>query len=508
MTNYEDFSLRSEFIKQMGARKGAKFARNYYKDNEEYPTQEAILEASTLNGEELEKYKRIAYGLYLSEQAIKLDIVPPEVTENTSEQNEIENNVVEQMVNGNKNVVVESGTINNITIPQEVNVLGSITGEFQDGATIKSESTKSFILNNTSEEPVSVSVESKASAYMTGKYEDVYLNGKDISVNSGNYAEISGTVTIDPSVQTNVSISAGFVGDDAAVVYPNSNTLTITNKNTDGDASLDVYAPNATVKMSGKYAEVNASVSQDTLYLNNGFHANRLNVREGRVIFYGTDIKDFVDEKVNGAVPSPYMVDVTSANLTKISSTPGIYNVVEDITITSPVTFGIVASGKFKYNLNGHTLKFGNAKNGSMYIRGSVTVDFYGDGVFQNNANSYGIWLDSTTATLNIHGGDFKAYTHVIYAYNGVVNIYGGSFQMLGNGEKDAYGNDKFLLNCYDANYTAGKAVINVFGGKFYNFNPAQSYGEPGAPVSFVAPGYHVVESEENGNRVYEVLPD
>ena len=63
-------------------------------------------------------------------------------------------------------------------------------------------------------------------------------------------------------------------------------------------------------------------------------------------------------------------------------------------------------------------------------------------------------------------------------------------------------------MNCYDANYTAGTAKINVYGGKFYNFNPAESYSEPGGPVSFVAEGYHVVETEEDGVPVFEVVKD
>ena len=63
-------------------------------------------------------------------------------------------------------------------------------------------------------------------------------------------------------------------------------------------------------------------------------------------------------------------------------------------------------------------------------------------------------------------------------------------------------------MNCYDANYTAGTAKINVYGGKFYNFNPAETYGEPNGPVSYVAEGYHVVESVEDGVPVFEVVAD
>ena len=103
----------------------------------------------------------------------------------------------------------------------------------------------------------------------------------------------------------------------------------------------------------------------------------------------------------------------------------------------------------------------------------------------------------------------FEADTHVMYAQNGTINIYGGEFKMLNadTADRDEKGLLKFLLNCLDASYTAGTAHINVYGGKFYEFNPAEVYGEPGAPISYVAEGYGVVESEEDGKRVFTVLP-
>ena len=78
----------------------------------------------------------------------------------------------------------------------------------------------------------------------------------------------------------------------------------------------------------------------------------------------------------------------------------------------------------------------------------------------------------------------------------------------MNNSTQYSSGLSSFLLNCYDANYTAGTAKINVYGGKFYEFNPAVTYGEPGGPVSYVAEGYHVVESVEDGKKVYEVVKD
>ena len=47
---------------------------------------------------------------------------------------------------------------------------------------------------------------------------------------------------------------------------------------------------------------------------------------------------------------------------------------------------------------------------------------------------------------------------------------------------------------------------IEVRGGKFEGFNPAESYGEPNAPVNFVAEGYDVELSNENGKEIYTVV--
>ena len=62
------------------------------------------------------------------------------------------------------------------------------------------------------------------------------------------------------------------------------------------------------------------------------------------------------------------------------------------------------------------------------------------------------------------------------------------------------------MLNCYDANYAAGKANI-VTGGKFYDFNPADNKAE-GEHTSFVPEGYHVETSTDGESTVYTVKKD
>ena len=235
----------------------------------------------------------------------------------------------------------------------------------------------------------------------------------------------------------------------------------------------------------------------------------KLIIRKGSILYGAADINDLVDELVTEGELTPVTYEISNASISGFSKN-GVSNVVEDVVSTSRVGFGIFANGTYRYNFNGHTVSLKGGTAAAMYFRGSnPTIDIYGPGKLVESSDTYGIWSGSETTTVNIYGCDVEAHTHALYSYSGTINIYGGSFKLLDeNPELDAKGHCKFLLNCYDANYTAGTAKINVYGGKFYNFNPAETYGEPNGPVSYVAEGYHVVESVEDGVPVFEVVAD
>ena len=276
--------------------------------------------------------------------------------------------------------------------------------------------------------------------------------------------------------------------------------------------------------MGGKYDVVTATVSENTLSLKNGFHANKLVVLKGNVFVNGVDINDFVDELVlaEGSVVTYAEYHVSQDNNSKLmGSSPANGKIVldTDIELTKGRAYSALASGKEVIDLNGHTWKCGDTRAtdsnlGSYYIRGSKSnvtfMDSVGGGVFENNHADYLLYVNATDAVVNIESGEYRGYTHTLYSLLGTINVYGGTFKLLDadTAERDANNNLKFLLNCYDANYTAGTAKINVYGGKFYEFNPAVTYGEPGGPVSYVAPGYKVVESVEDGKKVYEVVKE
>ena len=453
------------------------------------------------------------------------EIVKPEETPNTQEQQQVADDMANALTDesaGTKaySAVVES--INNITVPSEAGRSATISGDVQNGATITNESTGKYVtITGTQNDPVDVSVvTSGGSVYLRGEYNDIYLEGKSLPVSSSVYPNVHGTISVADTDQP-VSVTVNFVGEDCGIDYLGDEKLTVSDGVADVIASPTIYAPNATVEIGGKYDEVTATVSENTLILKSGFHANKLTILKGNIHVNGLDIAEFVDELIAPAdcVITYNEFHATQSDTSKLMSSSlanGKIILDEDIELTKGRTLGTLASGKEVIDLNGHTWKCGDSRTGnttgSFYLRGTANVtleDNVGGGKFINNHEDYLIWAGANGVVVNINSGEYQGYTHVLYAYAGTINVYGGTFKMLGeNEDRDVNGNYKFLLNCYDANYTGGTAHINVYGGKFYEFNPAVSYGEPGGPVSFVAEGYKVVESVEDGVKVYEVVKE
>ena len=439
------------------------------------------------------------------------DFTPPTKTENTPEQDQTASSIVDSALNPTgssspKIIVPEDETINNLTLPEDTPKFTYITGACQDGATITNNSSKGMTLTITNEEPINIIVEGNggSTTNIHGNFNDIYASAP-ISLTSTD--KVYGTITFAEDYEGNVNITADFQ-DGAMVQTLTHGTVTVSNQN--GETDIEIYAPNASVVLKGKSDEVTATVADDTLYLDASAHINKLIVKQGNVKVYGLDPSDFIGEFVGeGTVEAMEWNVPDDVAVNKMVNNPGIYTLTADYSGTSVLGFGIFATGKYQYNLNDHSLETTN-KNYVMFLRGTATINVYGPGRMANIGEGYGCWVSSTGATLNIYGGEFEGNTHTLYAENGTINVYGGIFKLSNadTAERDEFGNLKFLLNCLDASYTSGAAKINVYGGKFYEFNPAVTYGEPSGPVSYVAEGYHVVESTEDGKKVYEVVKD
>lgn len=87
---------------------------------------------------------------------------------------------------------------------------------------------------------------------------------------------------------------------------------------------------------------------------------------------------------------------------------------------------------------------------------------------------------------LVIEGGEYIGNITAVYAYEGSVEITGGKFSIQ---QLSQYGDYRFTLNCYDANYTNRTASFKVSGGTFNHFDPSNNAAE-GAGTNFLADGY------------------
>ena len=89
----------------------------------------------------------------------------------------------------------------------------------------------------------------------------------------------------------------------------------------------------------------------------------------------------------------------------------------------------------------------------------------------------------------------------LIYCTEGLIEIYGGTFEYTNSNDKHIY-----TLNCQDKNYKLGLAKIVVYGGTFKNgYDPANSKSENPAG-NFVANGYKSVYDELTNS--YTVIPE
>ena len=395
------------------------------------------------------------------------------------------------------NITVPEGQqVRNLTIPPETQSSPTITGEFADGAIINNESSKDIKLVNTSESPTDITITSNGRTSLVGDYNNINLNSTGISSTPNIYGDINISYKNSP-----VSISAKFVGENQAITY-DGKELTVSNSNAP-DANLIINAPNASVTMSGKYNNVEVTCFEETLILRYGFHANSLKVNKGNVILYGTEIDDFTDNFIGDTEKiSPMEYD-------SLKTTQGVSTLTAD-TVANNIAFPMTAAGKYEWNLNNFT--YTNQRDyatGIVLLRGSAELTINGPGKMTTSSEKpYGLWTSGADNKLNIYGGDYEANTHCLYCELGEINVYGGTFKLLNaeTADRDLNGNLKFLVNCKDENYKNNSAKINIYGGKFYEFDPSHSYGEPNGPVSFVADGYKVEETTENGIKVFEVV--
>ena len=432
--------------------------------------------------------------------------------------------IISNMSSDNKEVVVDT-LMESIVVP-ETTVAYTITAPLTDNSTVELTSPKNMTLINTSKEPVSTTIShtyaegettSATSVYLVGNFDTLTLENVSPVVKSGYDAASVNNVVISENNVKNLRLKLDF--QDGATITNNSDKdITITDKS-NSEIALTIVAPNSTVTLSGgQFTALNAEVSDNTLIINKSVHIDNLNLTKGNAIVEVARAEEIAGIVKNYTVADGYTLShrvyhITNENSSKLRGT-GEMILDEDITRTS--SFVIMFSPVYDavWNLNGHNITVeGTPTNGVYLNQYASNLEVKGNGVIHCEG-SYGLWNNSTTGKIIINDGvTIEAQTHAVYAENGVIEINGGTFKLTdwADADKDENGNLKFLINCYDASYTNGSANIIVKGGKFYDFNPAASYGEPNGPVSYVAEGYESVMTTEmiDGveHKVFEVKP-
>ena len=163
----------------------------------------------------------------------------------------------------------------------------------------------------------------------------------------------------------------------------------------------------------------------------------------------------------------------------------------------------IVADNKdMVIDLNGHNIT--NISNSSEIEKGDGII-VYGNLTIKGNGTVKGstraVWARSNTnARVIIEGGNYIGSVvpacEVIYASgNGIIDIYGGTFEAK-EIDNNSFAAPQFAVLNLHGNGKDG-CDINVYGGKFVNFNPSDNISE-NPKKDFVEKGYYSVEKDGN----------
>ena len=183
----------------------------------------------------------------------------------------------------------------------------------------------------------------------------------------------------------------------------------------------------------------------------------------------------------------------------------GEINVLNDVIVNKT----LVIKSTITLDLNGKTIKNENELwNDStndwslISVRESGNLTITGNGhLLAKDDDCYGLDVQDG-ASLTIENGEIKGNISAVYVYEGELIIEGGKYSIQQLDNSKPYG---FLLNCFDSSFRENKAKIEVKGGKFCNFNPGASNGEPTNPTSFVPDGYTVTSENVKGETWYTV---
>ena len=167
----------------------------------------------------------------------------------------------------------------------------------------------------------------------------------------------------------------------------------------------------------------------------------------------------------------------------------GEFTLTEDLEINVPTTL----TGDAIINLNGHKLTYtipADCEDKTSYmimtrVANGSSLTFVGDGEVVSDGY---IASANEGGKVYVNGGNYSGDTCTLFQANGgEVYIYGGVFKAA-----EYNGDYRYTLNHVDSKKNVGK--IEVTGGKFFKYNPAESASE-NPVMDFVKDGYDVTEA-------------
>ena len=148
-------------------------------------------------------------------------------------------------------------------------------------------------------------------------------------------------------------------------------------------------------------------------------------------------------------------------------------------------------------DLNGHNIT-GSGISGLFYVTAKGDLTIKGDGVVtavEDNHAAMVVWGRSSLAKVTLEGGTYKQqitntdddHFDLIYVEYGTAYIKGGTYEGA---------TPEWTLNCKDEHYQSKEANIEVTGGTFVGFDPANNTVE-GENTSFLPEGYTSTKNDD-----------
>ncbi len=309
------------------------------------------------------------------------------------------------------------------------------------------------------------SVESKADGFVLNCYDANRVNGTaKILVSGGEFANFNPGDCWAEGAHTN------FVAEGYASVTASANPLT--------------------------YKVVKATKAEDAASID-----ERLNKKETVVVAQSFELN--YETKVSAYKSATLKLEggvITTDNF------PG-KNITDAVSVARSAVLNIDGNG----TINGPVKS--DKSTSALAVRGGAKLNIYGNLVIDGGSGSKGNnAIKLVEGTANIYGGYFHSgndangvASEVIYLEcnlglrTATLNVYGGVFECDGDAS--------YLINCYNSSYKNGDAKVNIYGGTFVGFNPADNTAE-GEHTNFVAEGYKSVETKYNGKQAWTVVAE